>query len=272
MNYKDLLDLKMAEEIKDLDFQPLIDAINTLKQGEYWQSKNERLQALIDSTEIAVILTKATVGFDIQIQELVGIIARQITKGIKYEDMIRNASDVIAACDDIIYKLVIREHLTIESFYKLEPETYEYIGLTTYSPPMVVEPKQWVSNTEGALYDTDIHCILGSKLNRHKKQQALDVLNMLQSITWELDSGILEYQEEPNKEFKSPESHEQFKQMAEESKKVYQQYADKSFYFCWQFDKRGRQYSKGYHINLQASGYKKALLNFAHKELITGEL
>jgi hypothetical protein len=39
-----------------------------------------------------------------------------------------------------------------------------------------------------------------------------------------------------------------------------------------QFDKRGRMYSKGYHINLQASGYKKALLDFSEPMPIEGEL
>lgn len=272
MNYKDMLDLKMAEEIKDMDFQPLIDAVNALKQGSYWQSKNERLTTLIDSTDIAVILTKATVGFDMQIQELVGILARQISKGIKYEDMIRNASDVIAACDDIIYKLVIREHLIVESFYRLEPETYEYIGLATFSPPMVVEPKQWVSNNEGALYDTDIHCILGSKLNRHNREQALDVLNLLQNIAWELDPVISKMEQEPNKQLKSPDSHEQFKTFKKECQEVYEKYMNKPFWFMVQFDKRGRMYTKGYHIQFQGSGWHKASLNFSKKELITGDL
>ena len=42
------------------------------------------------------------------------------------------------------------------------------------------------------------------------------------------------------------------------------------FYFTWKFDSRGRMYSQGYHCNLQATEYKKAILNFSHEELING--
>lgn len=272
MNYNDMLDLMLRKEIKDLDLEPLIQKIEELKNTEYWESKNKRLKALVNSDYIAEKLALVTVGFNFQIQELIGRIAPDISYGIEYIDMVRNASDVIEACDNIIYSLVQNEHIMVNSHYVLEPETYEYIGLRKFNPPMLVTPKQWESNNEGGYYDNDLHCILGSIHSQHRKPQALDVLNLLQEIEWELDPIIAAIEEVPNKEFKSPESHEQFKKMAMDSKSVYATYMDKTFYFIWQFDKRGRQYSKGYHINLQASGYKKALLNFARKELITGDL
>ncbi|WP_219811313.1 DNA-directed RNA polymerase, partial [Campylobacter concisus] len=37
----------------------------------------------------------------------------------------------------------------------------------------------------------------------------------------------------------------------------------KPFYFKWAYDKRGRVYSKGYHIQIQASEYHKACLSFS---------
>jgi hypothetical protein len=271
MNYDDMLDIKLCSEIKGIDLDPIITKIEELKSASYWQSKNERLSKLIDSQLIAEILTKSSVGFCYQIQELIGRIAPKISK-CKYEDAIRNASDVIEACEDIIYEVVIGDHIMVNSLYFLEADTYEYIALRKFNPPMVVTPKNWETNSDGGYYDNGLHCILGSIHSQHHKPQALDVLNILQDIEWELDPEIVEYDELPNKEFKSSESHEQFKVMAMESRKVYEKYTNKPFYFIWQYDKRGRQYSKGYHINLQASGYKKALLNFSQKHLITGEL
>jgi DNA-directed RNA polymerase len=272
MNYNDMLDLMLRKEIKDLDLEPIITAIDKLKETEYWESKNKRLSGLVNSDYIAEKLAMTTVGFNFQIQELIGRIAPDISSGIEYIEMVRNATDVVEACDNLIYSLVHNEHIMVNSHYVLEPETYEYIALRRFNPPMLITPKNWESNSEGGYYDNDLHCVLGSIHSQHKKPQALDVLNLLQEIEWELDPTIMELEEAPNKEFKSPESHEQFKKMAMDSKSVYATYADKKFSFIWQFDKRGRQYSKGYHINLQASGYKKAMLNFAHKELITGEL
>lgn len=272
MQYTDLLEIKLYSEIKDIELESMIQAIESMRNKEYWESKNNRLACLKDSQEIATILLMNTIGFVNQIQELVGKLAPKLSKGCTYVEKVQNASDIIEACNNLHYKAVIGEHIMIESFHKLSEDTYEYIELRTYAPPMVVKPKDWTSNTEGGYYDTPIHCILGSSHNHHNKPQALDVLNLLQGIEWELDPYILAMDEKPNKPFKSPQSHKQFMDMAQASKATYSNYADKPLWLIWQFDKRGRQYSKGYHINLQASSYKKALLSFAHKELITGEL
>ena len=272
MNYQDMLNFLMAEEMKDIDINPVAQAIEDMAFGQYWESKETRLKALIPSEEIAYILVQETLGFNIQIQELVGRIATKISKGIPYKDMIKNATNVIECAENHVYGITIGDHIMVNSFYKLEAATYEYIDLRKYEPPMLQKPRNWESNSEGGYFETDLHCILGSIHNRHEKNQALDVLNKLQSIAWELSPVVLEYEEVPNKDFKSPDSHEQFKTMAINSRETYQKYLDKPFYFIWQMDKRGRQYSRGYHINLQSSGYKKALLNFASKQLITGDL
>ncbi len=272
MNYQDILEILLDEEMKDIDLDPISQAIEDMAFGSYWESKETRLKALIPSEEIAYILVQETLGFNIQIQELVGRIATKISKGIPYKDMIKNATNVIEAAENHVYGITIGDVIMVNSFYKLEAATYEYIDLRKYEPPMVQKPRDWESNSEGGYFETDLHCILGSIHNRHEKHQALDVLNKLQSIAWELSPVVLEQEVVPNKDFKSPDSHEQFKTMAINSRETYQKYLDKKFWFCHQFDKRGRMYMRGYHINLQSSGYKKALLNFSHKQLITGDL
>jgi hypothetical protein len=272
MNYSDMLEIFLNEEMKDIDLDPISQAIEDMASQVYWQSKNERLMGLLPSEEIARILVQETIGFNYQIQELIGRIATKISFDIPYKDMIRNATNVIEAAENHVYEIKIGDVIMVNSFYKLEPATYEYIDLRKYEPPMLQQPRDWSANDDGGYYVNDLHCILGSIHNRHTKTQALDVLNKLQTISWELSPVILEHEEIPNKEFTSSDSHEQFRAMAINSRKTYEKYSDKEFYLIWQFDKRGRQYSRGYHINLQSSGYKKALLNFASKSLITGEL
>lgn len=272
MNYNDMLDILLDEEMSEIDLDPVIQAIEDMASKDYWPTKNKRLGSLLVSEEVARILVKETLGFNIQIQELIGRIATKMSKGISYKEMIQNATNVIEAAENLVYEIKLGDVIMVNSFYKLEANTYEYIDLRKYEPPMLDKPRDWVSNDDGGYYENDLHVVLGSIHNRHDKTQALDVLNKLQSISWELVPKILEYEEIPNKEFTSPDSHEQFQTMAINSKETYQKYVDKQFYFIWQVDKRGRQYSRGYHINLQSSGYKKALLNFASKSLITGEL
>lgn len=272
MNYQDMLQILLDEEMKDIDLDPISQAIEDLAFGDYWESKNKRLAKLIPSEEIAYILVSETLGFTIQLQELIGRIATKISKDIPYKEMVQNAVNVIEAAENHVYKLEVNGVIMVKSFYKLEANTYEYMDLRKYEPPMLMEPRKWESNDNGGYYENDLNCILGSIHSKHEKAQALDVLNKLQSITWELSPVILEHEEIPNKEFKSSDSHEQFRTMAINSKNTYMKYVDKPFWFIHQFDKRGRMYMRGYHINLQSSGYKKALLNFHNKHLITGTL
>ena len=272
MNYRDMLQVMLNQEISNIDTEPLYTAIDSLVYGNYWESKNIRLGNLTNVNDIVYILLTNTIGFNIQIQELIGKIAPMLSSKIPYKDMLRNAANVIEVCDGIIYNISYKDTIMVDSMYILESSTYDYIDIGKYNPPLVVEPRDWVSNDEGGYYCNSVHSMLGSRHNKHQETQALDVLNKLQHISWELDPMIIELEEEPNKSFKSVNSHQQFKELVAASKETYKKYANKPFWFIWQFDKRGRQYSKGYHINLQSSGYKKACLNFHNKEVITGRL
>lgn len=272
MNYKDLLSIALEKETDSID-PKVLDAvyftIEDLTLGKYWESKDIRLASLVNISEIVTILVNNTLGFNIQIQELIGKIAPLMSMDIPYPDKLRNAANVIGVCDGLIYNISCLDTIMVNSLYQLESSTYDYIDIGKYHPPMLCEPRDWTSNDDGGYYCNSIHSMLGSTHNRHEGKQALDVLNKLQSIAWELDPFILKETEVPNKEFVDPQSHEQFIQMAADSRKTYEKYTGKPWYLIWQYDKRGRMYSLGYHINLQASGYKKALMNFNIKELIT---
>jgi len=271
MEYRDVLELKMLSEIEDLDLSPMIQKIEELRNGKYWESKNNRLSKLLDSEYVAQELLLNSIGFNVQIQELIGRIATKISK-CSYKEAIRNAADVIQACEDIYYEVIIGEHIMVNSLYMVEPSTYEYIGLRTYAPPMLVEPKEWVNNSEGGYYDTPINCILGSVHNQHNEKQSLDVLNLLQKIEWRLNPTVLSMKQQPNKPFKSVDSHEQFIKFATDASITYEKYKDRSFWLLAQFDKRGRMYYRGYHINIQGNGFQKALMDFAKPMPIEGTL
>jgi DNA-directed RNA polymerase len=44
--------------------------------------------------------------------------------------------------------------------------------------------------------------------------------------------------------------------------------AGNRFYMTHKYDKRGRTYSQGYHINPQGNDWNKAVIEFADKEVI----
>jgi len=108
-------------------------------------------------------------------------------------------------------------------------------------------------------------------MNHHEGNQSLDVLNILQHIPWQLNE-IVDYVEKSNKDLDTHDKLTQFNMMKDQSTVVYNELMDcgNQFYFTWKNDSRGRMYSQGYHCHLQATQYKKAILDFFKEELITG--
>jgi hypothetical protein len=138
---------------------------------------------------------------------------------------------------------------------------------------MLEVPPKWTSNGEGGFTLVKKHVILGGGINHHEGKQPLDVVNILQEIPWRLDSYIASMEEEANKEeFNTPMQLDAWLLAKERARVLYDEYKGRVFYMPWRVDKRGRQYMSGYHINLQSTGYKKALMDFAESYQPTGEL
>jgi hypothetical protein len=160
---------------------------------------------------------------------------------------------------EVNYWNLVEQHLT---------DSLDWINDTTFNPPLVEPPKEVTSNRNCGFHKIQEPVILGS-LTDHDEQQNLDAINQLNEIEWVLDPHVLAEPEVPGKPFEDQQSHENFVQMAQESKFIYRMLGDKPFWLAWQYDCRGRMYSHGYHVNLQAAEYKKALLNFNHYEELT---
>ena len=141
----------------------------------------------------------------------------------------------------------------------LPKETDKEIKKLQYLPPMKSRPLNWTNNTNGGWLWESKHLILGkSHHNKHDEPLAYDVINKLQSIAWEIDPDTYLFEKETN----SAINRKQFSRVVEE-------FLGQHFYFVWRYDKRGRSYSSGYHIDLQTNEYGKALLSLHKKELIT---
>ena len=143
--------------------------------------------------------------------------------------------------------------------FTLPKETDKEIEKLQYLPPMKSRPLKWTNNTNGGWLWESKHLILGkSHHNKHDEPLAYDVINKLQSIAWEIDPDTYLFEKETN----SAINRKQFSRVVEE-------FLGQHFYFVWRYDKRGRSYSSGYHIDLQTNEYGKALLSLHKKEVIT---
>lgn len=172
-----------------------------------------------------------------------------------------------------IYKQDKKDSLYITSNFQLSEQIQRYISNVIFTPPMAVVPQLLHDNNCSPYLVTKDKLILG-KGNHHDAEISLDVLNKLNSVELSLNLQFLCTVEEiPKSPWETPEQQEQWDQFKKESYHLYEivakQYGN-SFYLPNSVDKRGRIYARGYHITTQGTSFKKASIDFAKKEVVTG--
>lgn len=258
--------------------QQMVQLVQAYRLGNYYQSKQKRIEQLTMSSEDIVLAILVSI-FPVQEISPMQAVATELGQRLGFSNLldgVKTASELLAICTKAdaydIYHSQDSENDTgtigIRCNYALEPHTAHQINKLKYLPPMLIPPRKWLSNRDGGYLEGSGSIILGY-LNHHDKHQARDVINILQSIEWSLND-MVDYQEKPKKPLNTPEKAMQFKQLIEESLVVYEDLINHGnrFYFVWKYDKRGRMYSQGYHCNLQSTEYKKAILEFTKEEII----
>jgi hypothetical protein len=120
--------------------------------------------------------------------------------------------------------------------------------------------------------------------NRNNPKSTLNnvnkgVINKLQDVAWEINEDVLYHIKDT---LKPDDSLTQLEQREREKAYIlrnletdniidYLLENGNKFYFGWKYDKRGRSYSQGYHINPQGNAYRKAMLSYADKERLNDE-
>lgn len=286
--------LKDVDEGLDEKFDNAVQLVKEYGQKEYWPSKNKRLDVAfrssisIEEIVIEILLIILPVNGLVSIQSVAGKLGKLFAYDNVF-DGIKTASEIIAVvCFSDIYDIIpARESetgsLMIKSNYSLERETLQKLANKKYLPPMLCPPELVESNRDnGYLTKDSQESIILGKRNHHEEYQALDVINVISQVALSLDEDVMLEEELPKKSMDFPEEGETFEKfltrkqshlrLAQSSREVYEQLVEQGnkFYFTWKFDKRGRMYSMGYHVNIQAASYKKALINLHQKHLITG--
>lgn len=281
--YKDLTSNPMVIEIYEEMKSVIRDHI--AKRHTFWDSKKERYRLLDKYNKLQDVCSYILVGLlktngDIQeIHATVNYIATRLSGYKSIIDGVKTASELLAitqVCNT--HRLIEPDNsptgvLSVQCAYKISVETEQLLADHMYLPPMLCQPNVIVTNACSGHINPEFESVILKQYNHHNGAQALDALNIANDVAWCLDEEILQYEEKSKKELDTPQKLHNFLLMKNASKKVYKFLLDKGnrFFFSWRFDKRGRMYSKGYHCNLQSTDYKKAILSFANKEIISME-
>jgi hypothetical protein len=250
----------------------------------YYDSKFKRLKKMRNDKELDLdklimqVFTGVIAHEGAQpIHTIVAIIAAKLTKyyGEESWDGIKTAAEITAVLANTgAYKMIYAANsdtgsIMVESNFKLEEETLQYIANTKYLPPVICQPMR-VRHNKAKQYITKRESLILGKGNHHEDCLALDVINIMNSIPLELDVKMLQYLEKPKKALDTNEKKRGFERLRIASRAVYNEMLEwgNKFYFTNKYDKRGRLYSQGHHINIQSTEYKKCIISLHNKELI----
>ena len=113
--------------------------------------------------------------------------------------------------------------------------------------------------------------ILGGRQNFHNHDICLDHINRMNAIPYQLNRKFLfKYEEAPTFTLDTREKREQWETFVRTSYRKYIEVVKKGnkFFLNHNYDKRGRCYAEGYHVNTQGSSFKKAIVQLAEEELV----
>ena len=194
----------------------------------------------------------------------------------RHEDSIKTVSEVIAVlCGTDAYDISKEDayaSLKIVSCIPLSNELQIMIERSTYLPPMVCPPDLVTNNYESPYLTHNESQILGRN-NSHTGDICLDVINIQNHTALTLDKDFLNtVDEEPSYELDTAEKVQEWNTFLEQSREIYRLMiaSGNQFYLTNRVDKRGRLYAMGYHVTTQGTPYKKASIELAKQEVVTG--
>lgn len=159
-------------------------------------------------------------------------------------------------------------------------DVQEELDRYQYPLPMIVEPRRLSSNRQSGYLIGSSSVILRD--NHTDEDVCLDHLNRMNQVKLTINQSTAMMVRNKWKNLDKPkegETMEDFKKRKKAfekfnrtAKDVIETIMEKSdhFYLTWRYDKRGRCYSQGYHINPQGAPWNKAIIEFAEKEMISG--
>lgn len=245
----------------------------------YYPSKNARLEHIKAMDLRALVIQVFTGVAYLQESTLYVSITAALANRLKFDDKrdsIMTIAEIVAVLCHTdaydIYKENEFSSLRVLSRIALSSDLTKAIKASVYMPPMVSTPQLIESNYESAYLTFNDSLLLGRE-NSHDKNICLDVINIQNQVPLSLNFEFLAtVPEKPTHALDTLEKTTLWNTFLEQSRDVYQlmRKNGNKFWITNKTDTRGRLYAQGYHINPQGTAYKKAMIQLADKEHVTG--
>lgn len=263
-----MVDLRMEIEVH---YEPLLSEIHSRISkwledyrlglwGKTYESKDLRLskvKANLDDIPLWVLLSIASNS-----AETLQTCSARLGSFLEDETLlaIKTGAELLSICDGLGY--------VIERPVYGEGNTFMvHCHLDRLSEVLALQALEFYPMPEESIpsYSKDSsRVLLGHRENRHNNGVNMSVLAILSTVGYKL-TPIAAMTEDKPEGVRDTD----WQNYLEQCEIVKAELANKPFYFKWAYDKRGRVYSKGYHINIQANEYHKACLSFSKEVELT---
>lgn len=165
--------------------------------------------------------------------------------------------------------------------YGITSDVEEALAQYQFPLPMVIPPKKLTKNNMGSGYlDTRGHIILNGSDVFKEEDVCLDHINRANSVCLTLNMDVAASEEGnmivPKR--KVGEDFEDFRKRRKQAEVFYNTSLKvmqgltalgNEFWLTHKYDRRGRTYAVGYHVNSQGTDYNKAVLELDRKEILS---
>ena len=204
---------------------------------------------------------------------MVGILRRLYPSAQEVADAILKCCEV-----DLCHWLPAYSQLVVEPALTIPEDVQRELDLYQFPLPMVIPPRKVKSNRETGYVLNQGSIIL--KKNHHENDVCLDHINRMNSIRFTINTDTATMIANSWRNLDKPKDGET-KEEFERRKRAFEKY-DRScheviaklvdhgneFYLTHKYDKRGRVYCQGYHVNYQGAPWNKAVIELAEPELV----
>lgn len=213
---------------------------------------------------------------------------RQTTVEVLVPLMRRKADNDIAATIILLERSVVaglvdynpqRDRFIVK--WLMTEEVQKELDIFQFPLPMVTEPKHLKDNLSSPYYTQSKASVI-LRDNHHDNDVCLDHLNRMNKVPLSINLNTATMiqnswrnldrckEDESQRDYeKRVKAFEKYDLAAMDIMNSLTMITDR-IYIPYSYDKRGRSYTKGYHVNPQGNAWNKAVINFADKEVTTG--